>query len=429
MFWLLTACLFVLAISFVLLPLWSRRRSQSFESDTLRESQNIALFHERSNELESELAAGNLDQEQFDGLILELQQSLLADVSAGGGGDELKTAASTQAKKGSKTQKNSIEAGRGKLWGSAVPVALALLMPVFSYTLYSQWGFIEDVELMGLYERTVNNIDDTEEAESLIISLGQVVQEDQDKPWAWFFLGENFASLGGYAEAEISYTQAAARLEETPEKAYVLGRVAMMKYFLADFSITDENQQVIDQARAINPGEVSTLQILAADANERQDYNAAIEYWRLLIQGNPNSAEAQLLRERIAEVQLMLPSEGQEIDAGPEIDVNIALADGIELDENLRVFVAARNAAREGLPPLAADFVTVGDLPATIRLDNSSAVGPFNLSSADTIYVSALISLSNSANAGSGDYQELSDNFAPNGEHAVIDLLISERLP
>lgn len=422
MFWLLTACLFILATLFVLLPLWSRSRAPSFESDTLRENANIALFQERSDELEGELATGNLDQQQFDALLLELQQSLLADVSDDGAGSE-------PVERSKKTRKGASKPAKSALLANMFPIALALLIPMLAYSLYSQFGYIEDIEMMDLFERTVNNVDDAEESQSLIVSLGQIVQADQDKPWAWYFLAENFSSLGMFPEAEIGYTQSAARMEDTPDKAFVLGRVAMMKYLVAGYELTEETQQVIDQARAINPGEQISLQILAADADQREDYNASIEYWRLLIQGNPNSAEAQLLRENIAAAQQLLLADGQDVDLGPTIEVNVALADGVELDAGLRVFVAARNAAQEGLPPLAASFVTVGDLPATIRLDNSSAVGPFNLSSADTIYVSALISYSNSASASAGDYQVLSANFSPNGQHAVIDLVISERLP
>ena len=50
--------------------------------------------------------------------------------------------------------------------------------------------------------------------------------------------------------------------------------------------------------------------------------------------------------------------------------------------KNLRVFVAARNADREGMPPLAAISLVVGNLPIMVQLDNSLAVGPFDLSSA-----------------------------------------------
>ena len=421
MFWFLTACLFVLAALFVLLPLLLRSRAQSFESDTLRKNENIAMYHDRTNDLETELSAGNLDQPQFDALILELQQSLLADVG------EEEVADKSQSK--IKATPDSSSSSKEKLVSLAVPIVLSVLLGVFSYIFYDKWGYIEDVELMSLFERTVNNADNPQESQSLIVELGNVVMDDDSKPWAWYFLAENFASLGLFNEAEVSYRRSADLMDDTREKALVLGRVAMAKYILAEFKFTPDILEVVEQARAINPAEISILQLLAADAEERQDYKVAIDYWRLLIQGNPNSEQADLLRENIASAQQLLAQDGQDVDVGPTIDINLSLAAGIELDERLRVFVAARNAAREGMPPLAVTELTVGDLPATIRLDNSSAVTAFNLSSAETIYVSALISFTGTATSQAGDYRVQSANFAPNGKHASIELLISEQLP
>ena len=80
MFWLLTVCLFLLASMFVVVPLWLRITAASFESEELRKLANISLFHERNNELEEELAAGNIDQDQHNRLLFELQRSLLIDV-------------------------------------------------------------------------------------------------------------------------------------------------------------------------------------------------------------------------------------------------------------------------------------------------------------------------------------------------------------
>lgn len=418
MFWILTLALSLLAALFVLLPLWLRSRSVNMESSELRKKTNIDLFNERSSELEGELSEGNLEHAQFDSLMQELQQGLLADVEH----DE-----KNQFESGSSSAGQSTARSGGK-WRLVIPVLLVLLTPALAYSLYNEWGYIEDVELMDLFQRTVNNTGDTEEAQSLIVSLGEAVQEDQDKPWAWYFLAENFANIGMFAEAEIAYRQASLRLEG-PEKSLVLGRVALAMYVNADLQFTADILEVVEQARAINPNEISILQLLAADAEQREDYPKAIEYWRLLIQVNPNSGQARELRQSIAAAQRLM--NGDELAAvdGPEIDVNVSLAEGIDIDPSLRVFVAARNAAREGLPPLAAVDLTVADLPATIRLDNSAAVGPFNLSSADTIYISALISFNGSATQQPGDFREVSQNFSHNGQHAVIELVIDDRLP
>lgn len=420
MFWLLTICLFIAAALFVVVPLWSANRGGAQEPIQLRKAANIALFHERNDEFEAELAEGNLDQSQFDALILELQQGLLADVDS---------AAQAAAPEPAKTKPKQSQLRGSGIMRNVIPLALVLFMSVLAYSLYNQWGYIDDVELMDLFRRTVNNTADIEETQSLIVRLGEVVQADADKEWAWYFLAENFANLNMFPEAQIAYRQAANRIEAGPEKALILGRVALAMYITADLKLTPEILEVVEEARALNPNERSILQLLAADADQRRDYQSAIAYWRLLIQSSPNSGQARLLRESIAAAQSLMADSGQDIDAGPVVEVKLRLMEGIELDPNLRVFIAVRNAQREGLPPLAATQLRVADLPVTIRLDDASAVGPFNLSSANTVFVSALVSFTGTANPGSGDYRVVSDSFVHNGQHAVIDLVLSERVP
>jgi cytochrome c-type biogenesis protein CcmH len=404
-----------MAIGFVLLPLWIRNRAESFVEDASRKNENVALFQERSDELENELSSGNLSQAEFDVLIQETQQSLLLDVSD----EEITT----------KTKRENKLAAKSPTYNLVIPLLLCLAMPLVAYGLYEEWGFKNDVELMGLFQRTVNNRDNPQESQDLIRRLGEVVQADDYRPWAWYFLAENFASIGMFTEAEIAYRQSAARMEETPEKALVLGRVAMAKYILAEYTFTADILEVIGKARAINPNEISVLQLIAADAEEREDFETAIEYWRLIIQSNPNSEQAQTLRRSIAIAQQRLAGDGQDVAAGPTIEINLSLAEGLEIDGGLRVFVAVRNAAQEGLPPLAAIDLTVADLPANIQLDNSFAVGPFNISSAETVFVSASVSFTGSATPTSGDYRSQSDNFSHNGQRAVISLEIIDRVP
>jgi cytochrome c-type biogenesis protein CcmH len=404
-----------MAIGFVLLPLWIRNRAESFVEDASRKNENVALFQERSDELENELSSGNLSQAEFDVLIQETQQSLLLDVSD----EEITT----------KTKREKKPAAKSPAYILVIPLLLCLAMPLVAYGLYEEWGFKNDVELMGLFQRTVSNRDNPQESQDLIRRLGEVVQADDYRPWAWYFLAENFASIGMFTEAEIAYRQSAARMEETPEKALVLGRVAMAKYILAEYTFTADILEVIGKARAINPNEISVLQLIAADAEEREDFETAIEYWRLIIQSNPNSEQAQTLRRSIAIAQQRLAGDGQDVAAGPTIEINLSLAEGLEIDGGLRVFVAVRNAAQEGLPPLAAIDLTVADLPANIQLDNSFAVGPFNISSAETVFVSASVSFTGSATPTSGDYRSQSDNFSHNGQRAVISLEIIDRVP
>ncbi|MGB0559906.1 MAG: c-type cytochrome biogenesis protein CcmI [Pseudohongiellaceae bacterium] len=423
MFWILTAALFTSAMLFVLVPLL-RKSDLSEDGEKVRNEANISLFKEREQELEAELAAKSIDVKQFNSLLIELKQNLLSDVV-----DESdQSIPSRRIKKtqGKRLTNNKRAQEKFLTWNIGFPILLTFLIPLLAYSLYDRWGYIDEVEMMDLYQRTVQNVDDLEEAQALIVSLGQAVQEDDGQPWAWYFLAENFSNIGMFNEAEIAYARSADLFEATPEKALVLGRVAMVKYINADLQLTPEVTGVIDEARAINPNEITILQLLASDASSNEDYVNAISYWRLLIQADPNSQQAQTLRANITAAQRILAQQSPSSEDGPVIDVTVSLADDLELNSSLRVFIAARNADREGMPPLAAIDLVVGNLPMTVRLDNSSAVGPFNLASAENVYVSVLVSQAGIAAPQPGDYRVVSESFSHNNEQAEISLIISE---
>ncbi|MDA9188149.1 c-type cytochrome biogenesis protein CcmI [Gammaproteobacteria bacterium] len=407
LFWTLAALLAVMAFAFFVIPFYRANGGDEEAVGSVQRSENLLLFAERESELAEDLAAGEIDSEEHATLLRELQQSLLDDVQ------------DTRPKRAP-----IAISSRGWL----VIGLIAVSLPAVSVTLYQRWGFIDDVQVMGLFQESLAAQGDVAAASALVTELGELVKNGSENPWVWYFLGENFATIGRFNEAEISYRQAAERLSGQPEEALVLGRAALALYIKSAFRFTPELNALIEQAQAINPNEIAVIQLLAADAQNRGDYAAAIANWRILIQLDPNSPEAQALRGEIANAQRLLREESGEEIVGPEIEVRLALAEGLSLDPNLRVFVAVRSAEREGMPPLAAVGLSVADLPTTISLDNSSQVGPFNLSSADLVRVSALVSLNGTANPSRGDYRVVSDDFAHNGQHAIVTLTISDEV-
>ncbi|MDA9296857.1 c-type cytochrome biogenesis protein CcmI [Gammaproteobacteria bacterium] len=407
LFWTLAALLAVMAIAFFVIPFYRANGGDEEAVGSVQRSENLLLFAERESELAEDLAAGEIDSEEHATLLRELQQSLLDDVQD--------------------TRPKRVPIAIS-LRGWLVIGLIAVSLPAVSVTLYQRWGFIDDVQVMGLFQESLAAQGDVVAASALVTELGELVKNGSENPWVWYFLGENFATIGRFNEAEISYRQAAERLSGQPEEALVLGRAALALYIKSEFRFTPELNALIEQAQAINPNEIAVIQLLAADAQNRGDYAAAIANWRILIQLDPNSPEAQALRGEIANAQRLLREESGEEIVGPEIEVRLALAEGLSLDPNLRVFVAVRSAERESMPPLAAVGLSVADLPTTISLDNSSQVGPFNLSSADLVRVSALVSLNGTANPSRGDYRVVSDDFAHNGQHAIVTLTISDEV-
>ncbi|MGD8351260.1 MAG: c-type cytochrome biogenesis protein CcmI, partial [Gammaproteobacteria bacterium] len=63
-FWILVAALLALALVILLLPLL--RVGRDLEGDR-RQSQNIQIAQEQKQQLEAQLAAGEIDQAEFDG--------------------------------------------------------------------------------------------------------------------------------------------------------------------------------------------------------------------------------------------------------------------------------------------------------------------------------------------------------------------------
>ncbi len=375
MFWIVTILLLALAALFVLLPLWKHYRPDA-GSARVRTATNLSIFEERRQELRVELENGNLDQAHYESLLLELKKSLLHDTS-GVDAEAGKATASKPVKPGGR--------GRGETISKAIPIVLVLLIPLAAYLMYGQWGYLDDVRLMELYEQSLATEKSEDEALRLASRLIAETERDDTNPWAYYFLGRNFTDLGIFDGAEKAFSDAAERMPDGPDKAATLGLLAQIKYVRAGYELSDEVLAIVEQARSINPSENASLQLLSVDAETSGDLQAAIGYWRLMIQANPNSSQAQQLRERIAMAQQQLAAvEGDEGLAGPQVEVSVSLEPGFELPSGMRVFVAARNAEQEGMPPLAAISLVVDDLPTTVTLDNNLALTPaFNLSSAD----------------------------------------------
>ena len=407
----------LLAIGFVLLPFFLRNPNQSSSFFFTRKELNVSLFEDKKYSLDKDFEEGLLSPEVHSELINELKSNLLSDVNY----DQ------EQFKIPKKLSRLS----------SLAAVFAVLLIPVASYSLYGYWGYSQHENIRGLYERTAANRDDLDEARELISALGAVVMDEPESnplPWAWYFLGENFSMLGLYSEAEVAYRQSSDRLIGESEQALSLGRLALVRYILDEFVITPRVRAAIQQTRRLNPNEIAVLQILASDAETREDYREAIANWRLLIQADPNSSQSNLLRQKVTDAQLLLAATddlalSSSSTISPSISVSLSLADSLKVGGDTVVFVAARDVDKEGSPPLAVAVLSVKDLPSVVTLTDDQAVGPFKLSSAKSVNLSALISFSGVANPQSGDIRAVSESILLSDEPSEVSLILSSRLP
>lgn len=421
LFWITSLLLVVLAVLFVAIPLL-RHKTTVVAGQRDRDSANLAIFEERSRELQADLNAGVLDQQQYQELKTELELSLLSDVSTDGPDNETERAASAP-------ESRSISSWLAP--ARLMPLIVVLMVAPVSYFLYDLWGFRDDLAVAELFERS-RGAEDPREIMDLIRDLGEVARRDEENGWAWYFIARHLVTLGLMDDATQMFQRAAQYIEHPQDQAIVLGQYAQTAYIAAGQQMTQEVQDIISRAQRLDPNEQSILQLLAADAFVNEDYQSAVTYWQQLLTLRPSAEEAAFLRSVIAEAQQVLLAEGGELEpAAPAlIEVSLSVSPDVEIPPGTRIFVSAQDLERPG-PPLAAKLMTVEDLPAVITLNDQDAVGPLVLSSAKTVVLVATASLAGTADVQSGDYQARSEllHLDDADTPVRVQLLIQDLIP
>lgn len=381
------ALLTALAIAFVFWPLLQARRLQQRGDQVDRQRQNIEIFRERVSELEAELESGSLQQEEFGQLKLELERNLLQD-------------AQTVA-----APKRWIQISKATV---VTVTLLAALVPVIAFGLYAKYGRAPDLEL-ALNAQTLPGTDQVQTLESALAMLESELKQRPENPEGWYMLATTYIGMERYAEGLDAFRKVIELLpQEAPQYAGVLGQYAQAMFFANGGKMDAEIQAVIERTLALEPYEITALGLLGIDAFERQDYQAAIDYWsKGLINADGQAAES--LRSGIASAAERLKAQG--VDVGDiaalqpaSIRVSVQISDALvaQLTPDQTVFVFARPVG--GRMPLAAKRIQAADLPTEIVLDDSLAMSPqARLSLQDEVEVTARVSLSGQPQAASGD--------------------------
>ena len=406
------------AILFVLVPVL-RYRNQGVNSQSdVREKQNIELFQQNIDELDSNLSDKLIEQNEYKKFKLELERNFLNDMESG------------------KVSKQKSGASHTKL----LPLLLILFIPLSSFLLYRSIGSGQELVLPELIE----NLNNSESIGSQLKALNEIAaildlrfQRRGEDVRSGYTLGTLYISLEKYTDAVRVFTQLSEGIEEDLDKATVLGQLAQAQYLLADSILTTTVQNSIDQALQINSNEQAIMSILAVEALLVEDFAGAANYWRRQISQLPvSSGQIAQLNKQIKTIEAYLnePEEGSG-DADPidvmanavELTVTVSLDESIlqQIEPGMTVFIFARS---KGTPPLAAVTVSPEELPVTVILNDSMAMLPqFNLSSVQSAYVGA--SIARQAVAESGDFQVLSETFVIGEQQVPIILSIKDRLP
>ncbi len=404
--WLGIALLSLLAVAFVLVPVYRARQAESeVQPDVDRRQLNITIYEERLAELEAERASGTLDEENFDSLKLELERNLLQDVEDTVGSSS----------KPVKVTRQSI----------ITAFLLAALIPAAGLAIYSDYGRSGDLAVaLNRPADPFNGRQPT--VEEAIAALQERLKEEPGNPEGWYLLANTFMSLQDFAAAADGYSKALQYLpEDAPQYAGVNGQYAQALFFANSGKMNQQIRDEVDKTLSADPFDVTALGLLGIESYESGDYGAAIEFWRKgLTNATPEQADS--LKSGITSARDKLLAAGGTVPDLPElaeakIPLTVSLSPELQsrVTPDMTVFIFARPVG--GRMPLAAKRVTVADLPLNLVLDDSMAMSPqAKLSGAQTVEVTARISASGQPTPQPGD---LSGTISPVAVHGQVDIL------
>ncbi|WP_355659601.1 c-type cytochrome biogenesis protein CcmI [Halomonas salifodinae] len=364
---------------------------RDFEENDRSAEQNVAIFRRRLASLEAARERGDIDAERFDEDKLELERSLLDDTA------NLKPC--------------PLKAARsGRLVVPVVMVAVVLA----SLAWYHQEGYEDDLALYGAIQEVRQHPDNS--APLMIERLEREAARQPDNPNVWMALYPLYRDTG----QGVAAIRALERLIELEgREVSLLAQLAQVQFFVANRSLTEEVQALVDEVLERDPRQPTVLGMLGIAAFDRGRYEEAIDHWRRAVAGFEDPASADALRQGIAVAQERLGASQEEIDAtlaaGPGLNVRIALDEGLAegLDDEAAVFVVARDVEGE-LPPLAVARLSVADLPATLRLSDANAMSAeARLSQVSEARLLVRVSRSGQATPQAGDLF---------GDHAAVAL-------
>lgn len=414
-FWIICALLIIVALPFVVLPLW---RHAPKRNTVLRDTANLEIFRDQIAEMDLDLSNGLLTQELYEQGKRELQSRLL---------DEVKP-----------EQAPSVIHSPLKV----LAIIIAISLPLASAGLYWKIGnhaaLSPEAHFEGSRSSVAKNI-----AEAIQILEDKVASNPKDAE-SLLLLARAYGEMERYADAANTYEKLT---QMVSDEAWIWADYADVLAMVHGQQLAGPPSKLIDKALALEPDLPKALALAGSAAMERGDYQAAINHWSRLLKGMPSGSDGvktikggiQQARELLAQskggkaprLEQIAPANEptQPIVAGNErLSGTVALSAGLKnkVSPSDTVFVLAR-AAQGPKMPLAIMRGQVKDLPLQFSLDDSMAMSPqMKLSSFDEVVVLVRVSKSGNAMPEAGDLQGMSRPMKPgqSGLKVNIDTIV-----
>lgn len=417
-FWIICALLLIVALLFVVLPLW---RSNVKNNLVQRDEANLEVFRDQIAEMDADLRNGLLTPELYEQGRRELQARLL---------DEVKT---PEGSGGSLAVRNPQK---------LTALVLIALFPLAAVGLYWELGNFDAFQPEA-YFANANEMGGPHST-AVLQELEDKLAKDPQDVQGWALLARSYTQLERFADAARAFDNLTRLM---PHEAQLWADYADVQAMANNQSLAGLPTKLIAKALEADPNNIKALALAGSAAMDRGDYNAALSYWekahKLLpkdsedakmfesgiqqareysLQATGGKPPAQAQSPASAEKQPAVAS-GKELITGT-VTLNDAMKGKTAPEDTL--FVLARAADGSKLP-LAIVRKQVKDLPFKFTLDDSTAMTPQSkLSNFDKVVVIARISKSGNAMTQPGDLQGISEIVKPGttGVKVSIDQIV-----
>jgi len=462
-FWILTILMLLVAIGLLVYPILKVRKSST--TVAYKES-NLNINDEKIKELDLDLEEGRIDQLFYKAAREELDRELLIDIPA----ESKETAALHYA-------------GAAKRH-PALALMITIFIPALVLLLYLELGMhsASDEAFIASQKRPQQSASagastkPSPSMEQLTKQLEARIQQDGGTVQDWTMLARAHKYLGQYGLAEKSF---AAALQQDENNAQLMLELAEMMALNNNRQFTAPSRELVLKAYALEPNNANVLWFSGVAEYQFGNYQQAIDRLVALLplaRGEEDvvkSATAMISKSReqliaagqeMPELEVLLgvttiteaapvvrpatakvtataatvsPAASTTATTGSttsgsttSLSVTVNVSDDVrnKFNANDVIFVYAK--AKQGpRMPLAAQRMTLAELPATVLLDDNMAmVEGMNLSAFEQLVISARVSKSGSAIAQSGDYIGSTD-FKNQKTQASINIVIDTAVP
>ncbi len=411
-FWIICALLLVVALLFVVLPLW---RGTGRNNQVLRDAANLEIFRDQIAEMDADLRNGLLTPELYEQGKRELQVRLLDEVKA------------------TKGSGNPLVRHPPKV----LAIVLGVLLPLAAIGLYWKIGNQNAFLPQNTYA-TAEGFGAVL-SEAALKALEEKLAQNPKDSESWLLLARSYVEMERYVDAANAYDKLTLLV---PKEAQLWADYADAQAMANGQRFAGTPALLLNKALEIDPNNEKALALAGSAAMERGDYAAGIRYWESLLKQVPDGSESakmvaggiQQAREALAQtkggksmVEQRAPEaeKNKSANAGKEritgtVTLSAALAG--KANPNDTLFVIAR-AADGPKTPLAVVRRQVKDLPWQFTLDDSMAMSPqIKLSNFDRVVVIARISKSGDAIPLSGDLQGTSAILKPGSSGVKLNI-------